>query len=102
MSVDYYLSGIGFDFDALKTEGPKIGLHLHKTRENSQHQQCYRYEDGKYIWAYRCNDGSVSFCRYGGNYAVEAGLQRLADAIGAELVDDYIKCDKILTSIVFH
>ena len=101
MSTSYYLAGVGFDFDALKTEGPKVGLHPCEAEQNGPDSQCYLYRDpevtqvignpeGHYLWAYRGPDGrSVNFTRYGSNSAAVWGAEELAAHIGAELVSEH-------------
>ena len=94
MSTCYWLYGKAFDFDALKTEGPKVGMFPESEEEhNDDKSQCYRVEvNGRpvgYLWAFRWIDGIATFTRYGDNFAAVEGLERLAEAIGADLVSEH-------------
>ena len=94
MSTSYDLYGKAFDFDALKKEGPKVGLNPAEHKENDENQQYYAY-GGAFIWAFRLSDNSTSFERYGANSLAVQGLDELADAIGAELVCEHDDLDEV-------
>lgn len=94
MSISYDLYGKAFDFDALKKEGPKVGLNPIKHKGNDENQQIYQYGDA-YIWAFRTGDDSTSFERYGMNSLAVQGLDELADAIGTELVCEHDDLDEV-------
>jgi len=90
MSVNYDLTGTAIDFDALKTEGVKVGLVAEDQEKNDEKQQCYRnVETGTFIFAYRCADNSTSFCTFGLNHNSSDALDELAVRIGAECLCEH-------------